>query len=99
MNQITIKFMEAQVNRLNRTAGTPLLPYVNGKAQIGCYHLSGAYGGHALHQMSNTSGGVTDVLRCGHQPKRALSDRISAFIAGLESARSAIAKANAGGSK
>jgi hypothetical protein len=84
MNQITVKFLQAQVDRLNRIAGTPLAPYVNGKAQIGCYHLSGAYGGYALHQMSSDGGGVTDVLRCGHQPKRELSNRLSAFIAGIE---------------
>lgn len=85
MNTITKRFLQAQVDRLNRITGSPLLPYENGKANIGCYHLSGAYGGHALHRMENDGGGVSDVFRSGHIPKRELSDRISAFINGIES--------------
>ena len=42
---------------------------------------------YALHQMSNEGGGVSDVLRCGHQSKRELSNRLSAFIAGIETAK------------
>ena len=90
-NTITIKFLEAQVNRLNILTNSPLVPYVKSGeryvAQIGNYHLSGAYGGHALHRMGNQGGGISDVFSCGHVTKRDLSNRISAMIAGIESLR------------
>ena len=90
-NTITIKFIEAQVNRLNILTNSPLVPYVRTgdryEAQIGNYHLSGAYGGHALHRMGNEGGGISDVFGCGHVTKRDLSNRISAMIAGIESLR------------
>lgn len=85
MNSVTFKFLEAQVFRLNRATGSPEQPYVSSKAQIGCYHLSGAYGGYALHRMENESGGISDVFRSGHMPKRDLSNRISAMLVGVES--------------
>lgn len=91
MNSITIKFLEAQVARLNTITNSPLESYKReGErhvAQIGNYHLSGAYGGYALHRMGNESGGISDVFRCGHVAKRDLSNRISAMIAGIESLR------------
>ena len=90
-NTITIKFLEAQVNRLNILTNSPLESYKReGErfvAQIGNYHLSGAYGGHALHRMGNQGGGISDVFSCGHVTKRDLSNRISAMIAGIESLR------------
>ena len=84
MNTITIKFLQAQVDRINRTVGAPMAPYADGAANIGNYHLSGAYGGYALHRMENIGGGVSDVFRCGHLTKRELSVRISAFLCGIE---------------
>lgn len=84
MNTITLKFLEAQVLQINHAMGSPLAPYVQHVAQIGNYHLSGAYGGVALHRMENESGGVSDVFRCGHVTKRDLSNRISAMLAGIE---------------
>lgn len=88
MNRITLQFLEAQVLRLNRAISNPEIPWCREgdslKARIGCYHLSGAYGGYALHRMENQSGGVSDVFQCGHVPKRELSIRISAMLAGIE---------------
>jgi hypothetical protein len=87
-NTITIKFLEAQVNRLNILTSSPLVPYVRtgerNVPQAGNYHLDGAYGGYALSRMCE-SGGTSDVFRCGHVSKRELSDRISAMICGIES--------------
>lgn len=86
--RITIKFLNAQVEMLNRIQDTPQESYVrkDGRniAQPGNYHISGAYGGYSLHQMSNEGGGVRDVFRCGHIPARELSERISAYVRGLE---------------
>ena len=95
MSTITKKDLEATVERINRITGSPLEPYTrtedeNGKAtysaNLGNYHLSGAYGGHALYRMDNDGGGVRDVLGCGHLSKRDLYDRMHAFIRGLSAA-------------
>jgi len=90
MQTITIKFLKAQVDRLNREMNLPLVPYIREGdklvAQIGNYHLSGAYGGYALHKMETPGGGISDVFGCGHVTKRDLSARISAMIAGIDAA-------------
>mgnify|MGYP005857440173 CR=1 FL=1 len=98
--RITEQIINAQIDRLNRLAGQPPAPYkrVSGlpatKANPtgtttepcpGNYHLDHAYGGVCLHQMA-PSGGVEDVFRCGHVPKRELYERISAFIDGYQQA-------------
>jgi len=89
MSRITEKDLQAVVNRINRATNSPVEPYakVGDKytAQIGCYHLSHAYGGVALHRMYNDCGGVSDVFG-GHMPKRELYGKLHAFIAGLDAA-------------
>lgn len=83
--------LQAVVDRINRMTGSPIEPWSkngDGKyhANIGNYHLSGAYGGYALHRMHNDAGGIVDVLRIGHVPKRTLYNAMHAFIAGIETA-------------
>lgn len=57
MNQrINLAYLQAVIARINLAMGAPSDPYVKGddghhKAQIGCYHLSRAYGGCSLHRM------------------------------------------------
>lgn len=87
--KITQKDLEAVVKRINLITNSPLESYVkdsNGKfkAQVGNYHLSGAYGGVSLHRMSNESGGVTTPLNCGYVTKRELYNLMQAFINGLQ---------------
>jgi hypothetical protein len=88
MNRITEKQLQSVVDRLNRITGSPLEPYakVDDKyvAQIGCYHLSHAYGGVCLHRMHNESGGVSSPLSTGHITKRELLGLIHAYINGIE---------------
>jgi hypothetical protein len=96
MTRITEKDLQAVCNRINRTLNMPLQPYelqlADGDkpskyvAQIGCYHLSHAYGGVALHRMYNDGGGVSDVFG-GHMPKRELYGKMHAFLAGLDAAK------------
>ena len=90
-NRITDKHLEGMIARLNRLTNSPAKPYeqLNGRcvAQIGCYHLSHAYGGVALHRMHNEGGGVTTPIGGGHMPKRELYERIYAFIMGIEAAQ------------
>ena len=98
MDRITNRHLEALVSRINAITGMPQESYVPAPAtsgspskyvaQIGCYHLSGAYGGYALHQMVNDGGGVRDIFG-GHMPKRELYERMHAFIRGLETERKA----------
>ena len=80
--KITEKQLRAIVERINRVTGSPMEPYTNGKANIGNYHLSFAYGGVELDRM--VRGGVTCPLGGGHVPKRELAERMWAYLAGLE---------------
>ena len=70
MQTITKKFLEAQIERLNRETNNPPAHY----------HLSGAYGGYSLHCMG------ADVFGSGHITKRDLSARISAMLVGISAA-------------
>jgi hypothetical protein len=86
--RITLKFLQAQCERLNRLEGAPLEAYskdeATGKysANIGNYHISQAYGGYSLHRITNAGGGVSNPLSIGHVSARELSGLISAYIAG-----------------
>lgn len=89
MNRVTEKHLQAIVDRLNRITGSPMEPYIDGKVQVGNYHLSHAYGGVCLHHMHNESGGVSSPLSTGHISKRELAGLLHAFIAGIESKKTA----------
>jgi len=87
--RITDGDLRAVCSRLNLLTSSPLEPYSTdaaGKlvANIGCFHLSHAYGGVSLHRMHNEAGGVTTPLGGGHMPKRELYERMQAFAKGLE---------------
>jgi len=83
-----MRTLENNIRVLNNVTGQPGASYASCdgkyKAQIGNYHLSCAYGGYALHQMSNEAGGVDDVFRSGHIPARELNGKIDAFIQGYK---------------
>jgi hypothetical protein len=87
MERITDKMLNAKINYLNQLMDTPETSWerTNGKnkSHVGNYHISGAYGGVNLCQMTNESGGVRNVFSCGHVPKRDLFNRIDAYIAGI----------------
>lgn len=87
MNRITDKHLQAKIDWLNKITSSPAAPYakVGDKhvAQIGCYHLSHAYGGVCLHRMHNESGGVSSPLSTGHITKRELAGLLDAFIKGI----------------
>ena len=85
--RITRAHLDAKTDTLNRMTKSPTEPsrMVDGKwaANVGNYHISGAYGGYCLHRMCNESGGVSDVFSCGHIPARELAGLMSAYTAGL----------------
>jgi hypothetical protein len=84
--RITRSFLEAKVRTLNGMTKSPLEPYrtVDGKAvaNVGNYHVSGAYDGYCLHRMTE-GGGAADVLDCGHVSAKQLAGLMSAYMAGL----------------
>ena len=89
MTKISRSDLEAVVRRLNTVTGNSIDPYTKDEtgqfiANIGNYHLSGAYGGVALHRMATDGGGVSDVFGCGHVTKRDLYDRLHAYLNGIE---------------
>lgn len=83
MTRVTEKQLQTVVDRLNRITGSPMSPYLDGKAQPGNYHLSHAYGGVCLHRMFNEGGGVSSPLSTGHIPKRELLNLMHAYISGI----------------
>jgi len=88
MQKITLKSLQIRVDSLNELMNENEAPYSkdkNGKmtANIGNYHISQAYGGVCLHQMSNEGGGVRCPLMNGHVPKRELFEQLTAYIAGI----------------
>ena len=88
-NRITIKNLEYLVDRINEVTGQPATSWTKTKtgitANIGNYHLAGAYGLHALEQMYNDGGGVMQIFPLS--TKRELYDKMRAFLAGYEQAK------------
>ena len=88
MERITRKQLETAVDTLNEMTGSPLEPYTNRGdkwvANVGNFHISGAYGGFCLHRMANEGGGVHDVFYCGHVPARELFGLIRAYRQGIQ---------------
>ncbi len=89
MSRITMKDLEGQVNRLNRITNSPMesytkLPDGKFKANIGNYHLDGAYGGWKLGRICSEGGGVSDILSCGYVSKREIYQLIYSYIRGIE---------------
>lgn len=86
-NRTTQKDLQAVVDRINRITNSPLIPWKRENnrnvAQIGNYHLDGAYGGYDLHRMQNEGGGCESLFH-GHYSKRELYNRMQSFIKGLE---------------
>jgi hypothetical protein len=89
-NRITEKDLESLATVINQLTNSPTMPYMNGKAAVGNFHISHAYGGVSLHRMTNLGGGVSEPLSTGHLPKRELFYRMSAFIDGLRFAQANI---------
>ena len=89
MDRITNKHLEAQIKYLNDITGSPETPWARGDdgklvANVGNYHLSGAYGGVCVHRMENEHGGVSTPITYGHVPKRELHGKLRAYIDGIE---------------
>lgn len=91
MRRTTTAELQAIVARINNYAGTPMEYSSNKgtekfKANVGHYHLDSAYGGHKLVQTTNEGGGITEITY-GFCTKRELSDKMHAFIRGMETSK------------
>lgn len=90
--RITIKHLRALADRLNKLTGSPET-YIGADAEgklianVGHYHISGAYGGWCLHRTMNEGGGVTCPIAQGHIPARELYEQMHAYIRGIETGR------------
>ena len=86
MNErITKKHLNHQIAYLNEMTGSPVTYSAeNGDANIGHYHLSGAYGGWELHRNVNEGGGITCPAWQGYVTKREAHTLLNAFIRGVE---------------
>jgi hypothetical protein len=95
MQRITRKELDGSINYLNRITGNAAEPYRKEGdkwvANIGNFHVSGAYGGFALHQMGNEDGGIRDIFQQGHMPMRELYSLVYAYAKGIVFAREKVA--------
>ena len=84
--RITRADLEALADELNRLTGSPATEYSpgtgTGRARVGHYKLTSAYGGHGLERIKNHAGGVTSIIG-GYRPKRELAELMRAYIDGL----------------
>jgi hypothetical protein len=84
----TLAQLEKLVEYLNKLTNSPMASYTKTEtgynANIGNYHLDGAYGGHKLVRMVSTGGGITDISTIGFASKSDLYDWIHAYIKGIE---------------
>jgi|TARA_R110000744_G_scaffold138052_1_gene248745 hypothetical protein len=91
MKKITQEHLDHVVDAINTLQGVPLNPWtrVEGKLVPTAwnYHLSGAYGGYALHQHGASGTGTRDIFQVGHVPKSELHALLQAYKAGLMDGR------------
>ena len=89
MERIKQSQLDYAIERINIHTNSPLKPYakIEGKlvANIGNFHLYGAYGGYGLHRMCNESGGITTII--GISTKRELYNQLQAMINGIHYAQ------------
>jgi hypothetical protein len=81
--RITDKQLDSLCEYLNTITNSPQAPWANGRANVGNYHISHAYGGVCLMRHVNESGGATCPLGQGHGTKRELYNTMHAYIKGL----------------
>lgn len=88
--RIKISDLENIVERINDITGSPQETWERDgagvlKSNIGNFHLDGAYGGWALHQIMSEGGGVHDIFH-GHYTKKELYWKMQAFLLGMRQA-------------
>ena len=87
--RITEADLQRIVDRINTMTGAPLVLFINGKWQVGNYHLAGAYGGKRLERVAKSNGAIHDVLNIGYVSKRELQSALFVWIAAYGAGREA----------
>jgi hypothetical protein len=82
--RITDTQLDSLCEYLNNITNSPTAPWANGRANVGNYHISHAYGGVCLHRHVNEGGGVNCPIVHGHVTKRELYNQMQAYLKGLE---------------
>ncbi len=87
MFRVKMRDLYILVDRINELTNNPKETYIKTKnkleAQIGNYHLSGAYGGWQLQQIVNVGGGVKTHLNTGFGTKKELYLAMQNYINGI----------------
>lgn len=81
--------LQAMTRRLNNVTKQPLEPFIDGKWQVGNFHVEHANGRIALLRVANESGACTNVFY-GYATKRELYDQMYAFVRGFEFAQQGV---------
>jgi hypothetical protein len=89
---ITIKDINAQIDRLNRITNSPAASSFKDEhgqfhTNVGNYYLSQAYGGCQVQRIVNKHGAADHPITGSHVPKRECFITLVAFIEGFEAAR------------
>lgn len=86
--RISKRYLNSLVSRINDVTGGPS-EYMTeaGKAAIGHYSLSQAYGGYCLHRVTSEGGGVTCPIGMGHVSGREMAAQLEGFLAGISAAK------------
>lgn len=80
--KITMKHLQAIVTDLNIATNNPTEEWAGpGQANVGNFHISQAYDAYALHQMTNTGGGIHSHIN--YTTKRELYTGIRHILAGI----------------
>ena len=74
-NAITVKNLQAVVDRINKATGSPDETRTGTVANIG---------------VVNTGGGIRDISNSGYMSKRALYDLMHAYLAGYEAGKGGV---------
>ena len=93
-NRINNKDLEQAVERLNLALGAPLNQHTilaatdtarrRVRANVGNYHIEGAYGGVKLCRVETEGGGSRDISSDGYGTKRQLWTAIQHILRGVE---------------
>lgn len=84
-SRITKAHLEAKIDWLNHVLGRPKTPWTRDEsgrmsANIGNFHLGGAYGRTQIQEMVSSGGGVR--THSGYETKRGIAARLDSMAAG-----------------
>ena len=82
------KDLQNIVDRINVITNSPRKAYENNEAKIGNYCLYFAYGGVALHRITNSGGGIREIISMG--TKKELYGKLQSFLNGIQAGKEVV---------